>query len=283
RGGRLGFADPQPRALLLHDELQQAPPRLLPGRHRLAVDLEYRVAALQPGRRRGAARRRRADDGFRFLDAADENHRAERDRKQEIRHRPRGQDRYPAPHVLAVERTMSLLGLDGSFALVEHLHVASERNRSDHPFGPVATAPERPQALAEPDREAQHLDSERARDRKMTELVEHDEHAQRDQGRKEVVDEDVHAACDPSLSTILRACALPLESASSTSASVRSGPPPSALTVSSITAVICRNGRRPSRKAATATSFAALSVAGADPPLRSPSEARPSAGNRPKS
>jgi len=60
-----------------------------------------------------------------------------------------------------------------------------------------------------------------------------------------------------------------LASAARTSSSVArvlAGRPAS---VSSMTAVISKNGNRPSRNAATATSLAALSVAGAAPPLLS--------------
>ena len=46
---------------------------------------------------------------------------------------------------------------DVAFALVEHLHVAAERNRGDHPFGLVRARAPRDERPAEADREAQHL------------------------------------------------------------------------------------------------------------------------------
>src|SRR5262249_56339718 len=90
------------------------------------------------------------------------------------------------------------------------------------------------------------------------ELVEHDEHAQRDDECHDR-DGDVHAALELNRATTWLARARALASAASTSSSERSGPASSALSVSSMTAVICRNGSLPSRNAATPTSLAPLS------------------------
>ena len=49
-------------------------------------------------------------------------------------------------------------GGDGAFPLVEHLHVAAERNRGKRPLGAVGPEAARPHDAAEAHRKAQHLD-----------------------------------------------------------------------------------------------------------------------------
>ena len=74
----------------------------------------------------------------------------------------------------------SIGACDGPFALVEHLHVAAERNRREPVFDVV-----RPRAaplhdgLAEAYREPQHLEAEPARNPVMAKLVDGHEHTDR--------------------------------------------------------------------------------------------------------
>src|SRR3546814_10028916 len=72
---------------------------------------------------------------------------------------------------LAVEGLVDFRRIDVGLALVEHLDVATQRDRRDHVLGAVAAAA-RPQRAAETDREAQHLDPVAARDPVVAELVE---------------------------------------------------------------------------------------------------------------
>ena len=60
--------------------------------------------------------------------------------QQEIRRRPGRDDRNAPPHALPVEGAVRLVRRDRALALVEHLHVAAERQRGDHPLGLVAAA-----------------------------------------------------------------------------------------------------------------------------------------------
>ena len=70
---------------------------------------------------------------------------------------------------------------DVAFALVEHLDVAAERDRGDHPLGAVgAERAGSTERAAEADREAQDLHAAQARDEVVAELVDDDQEAERD-------------------------------------------------------------------------------------------------------
>ena len=74
-------------------------------------------------------------------------------------------------------------GATGAFALVEHLHVAAERERADDELGvlPGMLALRLPaiERLAEADREAQHLDAASDGDPVVTVFVDGDQQAER--------------------------------------------------------------------------------------------------------
>src|SRR6266851_1643423 len=278
----LGVDHFESRRLFFHRELQQTPAYLLPARHRLPVYFQNRLASRQAACRRDGSGIGRTDDGFRLLDPAHEKRPVEHDGEQKIRHRPRGDDCHAPPDALAIEGPVRFLGRNRPFALVEHLHVAAERQRGDHPFGLVPATASPPQGPPKTDREAQNLHPEKPRDHIMAELVEHDQHAQCDDESQDG-DGEIHAAWAFSRVTIWFARPRALASAARTSSSVARGPAGRPASVSSMTVVISKNGNRPSRNAATATSLAALSVAGAAPPLLNAAYARFSAGKRSKS
>src|SRR5262249_28741806 len=71
-------------------------------------------------------------------------------------------------------------GRDRAFTLVEHLHVAAQRQRADDELGAVRRRLAAPQHTAETDRETQHLDAARHRDAVVPVLVDHDQHAERE-------------------------------------------------------------------------------------------------------
>ena len=88
---------------------------------------------------------------------------------------------------------------DGAFALVDHLHVAAERNGGNGPFGAVGAEAARPHDAPESDREPQHLDPAPARHPVVAKLVEYDEHAQHDEEREQL-GHGVHQAASGSFS-----------------------------------------------------------------------------------
>ncbi|MNG02573.1 hypothetical protein D3C84_856050 [compost metagenome] len=76
---------------------------------------------------------------------------------------------------------IDLIGRDLAFALVEHFHVATQRDGGDHEFSAFAVVPAQ-QRHAEAHGETQHFDPTATRDPEMAELVEGNQHAQSDQG-----------------------------------------------------------------------------------------------------
>ena len=94
--------------------------------------------ARSPAARGGAAGRRLGEHRPRLRQAVHEQARVDRDREQEIEHRPGDHDREAPPDALPVEGARALRAAStGAFALVEHLDVAAERDRRDHPLGAV--------------------------------------------------------------------------------------------------------------------------------------------------
>src|SRR3546814_3364551 len=77
-------------------------------------------------------------------------------------------------HRLAVEGVGRLGGGHVALALVEHAHVAAQRQGRDHVLGAVAATPH-PQRLAEAHRETQHAHAATACHPVMAELVESDQ------------------------------------------------------------------------------------------------------------
>ena len=126
------------------------------------------------------------------------------------------------------------------------LHEAAERDRADAVLDPVVRALH--DCGREPDVEPPRPHSEDERDDEVTELVDQDQQAEADDR-----DEDGHAGCSPRVAS-RRASA----SAATRSSRSRAAAPSTRDSVSSTTAPMSRKAIRPSRKAATATSFAAL-------------------------
>ena len=108
---------------------------------------------------------------------------------------------------------------DRAFALVDHLHVTTERYRGNGPLGAVGSEAARPHDAPEADGEPQHLDLAPARDAVVTKLVEDDQDAQHDEERPDF-GHGVHQAAMGSFS---QARATARASASAASASSVSG------------------------------------------------------------
>src|SRR5690606_6235097 len=126
-----------------------------------------------------------------------------------------------------------------------------------------------PQRLAEAHREAQHVDAEAPCDPVMAEFVEGHQHAEADDHPPDRSEETVHAGTPEATRRL--AWARAPASAASRASSDAAGAPGTVARQSSTSAGIARNGIRPARKAATATSLAALTIAGAVPPAASAS------------
>ena len=130
---------------------------------------------------------------FEPLHTQDENEPVGKHRKDEIGQRTRGHDGDPASHGLPVERPGKILHGDLPLPLVQHLDIPPERDRTDHILGRIRPFPPPPQRLAEPDGEAQHLDSQPACHPEMAELVHRHEDTDGNQKRKQRGQETVHA------------------------------------------------------------------------------------------
>jgi hypothetical protein len=162
-----------------------------PGRRLAAVDRQQRVAAREPGLRRQALR---LSDHRLEIGAADHEHAPQqRDAQQQVGDRPRGDDRDALAHGFVVERLGRLFRRHVAFALVEHAHVAAERDRGDRVFGAVAAAAH-PQRLAEAHGEAQHAHAAAARDPVVAEFVESHQHAEADDHPPHGTEEAAHGA-----------------------------------------------------------------------------------------
>src|SRR5919109_3383696 len=147
------------------------------------------------------------------------------------------------------------------------LRVAAERDRPD----PVLDSA--PAHLGERGREADvelaRPHPHEARGVEVARLVHEDQ-----KGETDDRDQVVHAATSPFSATLLASA-----SASMSSSTSAAGSPETVSSVRSTTSAIPRNGSRPARKAATATSFAALKAHGDVPPRSPARRARPSNGN----
>src|SRR5690348_6709739 len=79
---------------------------------------------------------------------------------------------------------MALFGRDGAFTLVQHLHVAAQRERTDHEFGflPRLLTLGLPaiEGLSEADRKAKHLHAARDSHAVVTVFVDGDQKTERD-------------------------------------------------------------------------------------------------------
>ncbi|MCY1223328.1 hypothetical protein D9M68_622910 [compost metagenome] len=146
---------------------------------------QHPVAFAHAGLLRHGAGRRRGDDRRGFAHAAGEQREVQHDRQQEIGQRPGGDDDEALADRLAVERARQVGRIDPGvafgieLALVQHLHVAAQRDGRHRPLGAVAAlrdpAQQRP---PETDRKAQHLHAAGARGEVMPHLVHVDEYAQ---------------------------------------------------------------------------------------------------------
>ncbi len=104
-------------------------------------------------------------------------HPEEQDGQQEVGNRARRDDRDALAHGLAIERLLDQRRRHVTLALVEHLDVTTQRDRSDHELGAMAVMPAQ-QWRAEAHREAQHLDTAAARHPEVAEFMESDQYTQ---------------------------------------------------------------------------------------------------------
>src|SRR5208337_2479712 len=214
-------------------------------------------------------------DGLDDLGALHRQNRVQQRGKKQIHRRPRQQHGDALCDRSAREGTVQLRGRDIAFALVEELDVAAQRNGRDAVLGPVRIPPSaHEQGFAESDAEAQHLEAELLGDPVMPELVNGDQYPDRNQKGGEK-NQHLHARTPCAGSIIASAARRAAASASSTSPSALTGRDSSRCITLSMTAAIPVKFKRRSRNACTATSFAALSMAGAVPPALAAALASP--------
>ncbi|MNI27278.1 hypothetical protein D3C73_810090 [compost metagenome] len=152
-----------------------------PARSRLAINGDDFLARSQTGLGSNACGLDRADDRTHLLAAEHRQNPEKNQRQQEIGNRPRRNDGDALTDGFAIERLIELIDRHFTFALVEHLDVATQRDRSDHELGALLVMPAQ-QWHAEAHGETQHLDPTATRDPKVAELVEGNQHTQRYQG-----------------------------------------------------------------------------------------------------
>src|SRR5690606_822295 len=177
--------------------------------------------------------------------------------QQQVGQRPGGDDGDPAADRLGVEGLVALPGRHLAFALVQHLHVAAQRQGGHHVLGAVL-AQALPERLAEADRKAQHLHPAAARHPVVAEFVEGDQDAEADDQPPDRTEELAHPVILPTSDSATRRA---WASSASRSSRLSEGPPGRASRLAWIRSGMPRKASRPLRKAETATSLAALSTA----------------------
>ncbi|MNF68984.1 hypothetical protein D3C84_508560 [compost metagenome] len=154
---------------------------LVPAGDGLAIHRNDFLAGLEPRPGGDAIRRHGADDRAHLLAAEHGQHPEEQQREQEVGDRPGRHYGDALADRLAVEGLPEQFGGHLGLALVEHLHVAAERNGGHDELGALAVIPAE-QRRAEAHGETQDLDPAAPRDPEMAELVEGHQHPEGNQG-----------------------------------------------------------------------------------------------------
>ena len=139
--------------------LEQAPTQILPRADCFAIERRNQVASRKTGFCRRRCRWRRRQQRTLSGDADHIDRREEQHGERQIRNRPCGDNRDPAPDVLSIERARQIGREHLGFAFVDHLDVTAQRNRRQRPLGTIGTEAARPHDAPEADRKAQHLDA----------------------------------------------------------------------------------------------------------------------------
>jgi len=133
-----------------------------------------------------------APDQRQELGLADQKHQPQQPQAQnQIEHRAGSHDGDPRTQRLPIERALGLGDRNTGFALVEHLHIATEGNGSDLVDRSVPGLA-LPQRLAKADRKALDLDPEAARHPEVPELVEGNQDAKADDQPPDRSEEGFH-------------------------------------------------------------------------------------------
>ena len=157
-------------------------------RHRGAVDGEDFIPATQAGGGGYRARGHLADQGPDLGDTVHPQHAPQQQHREQDVEGGAGEQHHDAlPGRTAREGARQLVRRHRTFALIEQLHVAAERQRGDPVFVPFGVDV-LPQRLAEADGEAQHLEAEPSRDPEMAELMHRDQKAHGDHEPQRVPD-----------------------------------------------------------------------------------------------
>src|SRR5690606_7139489 len=180
--------------------------------------------------------------------------------------------------LLGGEREPGIVRRRGRVHVAGELHIAAERQPADLPAGAAPIGPA-DHLAAEADREGLGLHPEPAADEIVAIFVDEDQRPD-DQQEGEDGEKEAGRVQDRYFRAASAASSLALRSTSSTSSIAVGAGRSHAASTAPTTEAISRKPIRLSRKDATATSFAALRMAGRAPPATSASRARPSAGKR---
>jgi hypothetical protein len=160
---------------------------MVPALHFLAIDAQDRVAGAEP---RLLCNRIFGDLADHRLDAIHADHvdrPVGQDGENEIEQRARDHDGHALPDALAIEGPVQLRRRHIALALVQHLHVAAERERPDGQLHAVRAHAARPQRFPEAHGETQHLDAQAPRHPEMAELMHRDQNTQGDHERAGII------------------------------------------------------------------------------------------------
>ena len=140
------IADQQIDVLAVQQRLRHLPAQVGEGAHVVPFAAVLRpgahpVAGMQAGALGNAGGGRRPEHGLRFVDADPVRRGVEHDGEQQVRERPGDDDRGALPERLAVEGAAQLRGRHRRLALVEHAHVAAQRQGADDELGALRASP----------------------------------------------------------------------------------------------------------------------------------------------
>jgi hypothetical protein len=156
----------------------------------LAPDGRDLIAGLELGTRSDRIRLDARYVWLQGLDSRHEHHPVREDREQEVERGAGEQDDNALPDGALMERAVAFFRDDGPLVLVEHLHVAAERNHRDPVLNVIGwSAAPRQERPAEADREPEHFESKLPCRDEVAELVGGHEDADRDDEPQSVLQE----------------------------------------------------------------------------------------------
>src|SRR5450830_495727 len=180
-GRRARLTDPQLQGAAFPQATHQLKIDRAPAGGRFAVDSNDFLTAAQAGLLGQAAAFHGTDDWTHLLAAEHRQAPEKHDSQEKVGNRAGGDDCNTLAHRLAVESLVEQLRRDFSLTLVEHFHVAAQRNRGNHELGALAIMPTQ-QRHAEAHGKTQDLDAATTGHPEVAEFVKGHQHTQGHQG-----------------------------------------------------------------------------------------------------